>query len=89
MLFMVIEHIRDIDAVAARFAASGRMLPEGVEYIASWGELDGARWFQLMESPDAAALVEWTKQWDDLVEFELLPVLSSQDFWRRRDRGPG
>jgi hypothetical protein len=42
-----------------------------------------------MESPDAAALVEWTKQWDDLVEFELLPVLSSQDFWRRRDRGPG
>jgi len=81
MLFMVIEKIEDVEAVRARFVARGRMLPAGVEYLGSWGELDGRRWFQLMEAGDAAAIAEWTSQWEDLVAFEIFPVLSSQDFW--------
>ncbi len=38
MLFMVIERFKDGNAQAAgeRFRHSGRMLPEGVEYHASW-----------------------------------------------------
>ena len=52
MLFMVIETLQDIDAVGARFREKGRMLTEGVTYVASWGELDGGRWFQLMEASE-------------------------------------
>ena len=36
MLFMVIEHFKDVSAIGARFRAKGRMLPEGVTYQTSW-----------------------------------------------------
>jgi hypothetical protein len=84
MLFMVIENVADVAAVGARFAERGRMLPDGVSYLASWGALEGRRWYQLMEAPDAAAIAEWTKRWEDLVAFEVHEVVPSQEFWARR-----
>ncbi len=38
MLFMIIEHFKDVAATGERFRAKGRMLPEGVTYQASWVE---------------------------------------------------
>jgi hypothetical protein len=32
-----------------------------------------------MEAPDEAQLREWTARWDDLVEFELVPVRTSDE----------
>ena len=51
MLFMVIENFRNGDAVAVgkRFKQSGRMLPEGAAYQASWIDSRGTRCFQIME----------------------------------------
>ena len=45
MLFMVIERFKDGDAapVYQRFHAQGRMLPEGLRYVASWTTTDGTR----------------------------------------------
>src|SRR5207302_351733 len=45
MLFMVIENFRNGDAVAVgkRFKQSGRMLPEGAAYQASWIDSLGKR----------------------------------------------
>ena len=85
MLFMVIERFKqgDAGAVGARFKASGRMLPDGVTYQASWMEANGSRCFQLMEAPDRDALDLWVRRWDDLVEFEITPVVTSADFWAR------
>lgn len=85
MLFMVIETFpHGIDVVGARFRERGRMMPEGVSYVASWIDADGARCFQVMEAPDRAALSGWTRNWDDLVDFEVVLVESSADFWARR-----
>lgn len=84
MLFMVIERIKDIDAVGARFREKGRMMPEEVRYLASWLEPDGTRCFQLVEAPDEAAFAGWTPHWDDLMDFEIRLVLTSQDFWKGR-----
>jgi hypothetical protein len=84
MLFMVIEHFKDAAAVGARFEAKGRMLPDGVVYHASWVEPGGARCFQLMEAPSAEALQAWTRRWEDLADFEIVPVLTSQEFWGKR-----
>jgi len=83
MLFMVIERFRNSDPrpVGERFQRLGRMMPDGVEYLASWVEPAAARCFQLMQAPDAAALKPWTDAWADLVEFEIVPVLASADYW--------
>jgi hypothetical protein len=83
MLFMVIERFKDGNAslVGERFANRGRMLPEGVIYHASWVDRADARCFQVMEASHPELLNLWVSHWDDLVDFEIVPVLTSTDFW--------
>lgn len=80
---MVIERFKDGNArlVGERFAKSGRMLPEGVAYHASWVDSAGTRCFQVMEAPDPELLHLWATRWDDLIDFEIIPVLTSAEFW--------
>jgi Protein of unknown function (DUF3303) len=87
MLFMVIEHFKQGDAkpIGERFKRSGRMLPEGVIYHASWVDSPGARCFQIMEAADPELLNTWVARWGDLIDFEIVPVLSSADFWASRE----
>jgi hypothetical protein len=79
MLYMVIErYLAGPGPVYARAAAHGRMLPEGLAYVSSWvtaGDMD--RCFQLMETADPALFDAWTERWDDLVSFEIVPVVTS------------
>jgi Protein of unknown function (DUF3303) len=81
MLFMVVEHYRNADAKAVyeRFRARGRMLPDGLRYVNSWVQDDFARCFQLMETDDQALFEKWTQNWSDLVDFEIVRVLSSAE----------
>jgi len=89
MLFMVIERFKNgqTGPVGERFRRDGRMLPLGVEYIASWVKPAGACCYQLMEAPNRAALDAWTARWDDLVDFEITHVVTSAEFWAGRDAG--
>jgi hypothetical protein len=79
MLYMVIERFRDGDAAAVfqRFRARGRMLPRGLRYVDSWVAADLTRCFQLMACDDAALLEQWIGRWQDLVEFEVVAVVTS------------
>jgi hypothetical protein len=81
MLYMVIERYRSGPGpVYERAAARGRMLPDGLRYISSWvaaGDMD--RCFQLMEAGDPALFDAWTECWDDLVSFEIVPVITSAE----------
>lgn len=81
MLFMIIEHFRDGRAVDVyrRFRERGRMAPEGVRYVASWVDLEFERCFQVMEADAEHQLREWASNWEDLVEFEIVPVQTSED----------
>ncbi len=81
MLFMVIEHFKNQDAatVYRRFREQGRMMPEGLKYIDSWTEARFGRCFQLMECEDPQLFAEWRAHWEDLVDFEIVPVISSKD----------
>ena len=85
MLFMVIERPRsgNFTAVGDRFQERGRMLPEGVIYHASWIDADNARCFQIMEAPNRESLDPWISAWNDLVNFEVVPVQTSAEFWAR------
>jgi len=82
---MVIERFRNGDAktIGDRFRSQGRMLPEGVTYVASWMDAKEMRCFQLMEAESAEALEPWVGRWADLVEFEIVAVEISQEFWAR------
>lgn len=79
MLFMVIEKNKDTKAVYKRFGEKGRMIPEGVNYIASWVSLEGDTCFQVMECDSEELLHKWASNWRDIVDFEFIPVLSSKE----------
>ena len=87
VLFMVIERFKNADPapVGERFARHGRMMPDGVSYGGSWVEPEGGRCFQVMEAPDRTTLDVWIVRWSDLVDFEVVPVVTSQEFWARRN----
>ena len=81
MLFMVVEHFKNGDAVPVyrRFRDEGRLAPAGVTYIGSWVTTDLSRCFQIMESPNRALLDQWLARWADLVDFEVVEVITSAD----------
>ena len=78
---MVIERYRggDPGPVYRRFRERGRMAPEGLAYVASWVEQDLGACYQVMETSDRALLEEWMDRWRDLVDFEVRPVITSQE----------
>lgn len=81
MLFMVIEDFRGRDRkeVYRRFRDKGRMLPEGLTFVSSYVAADMSRCFQLMEADDVALFQRWIAEWQDLAEFEIVPVTSGKD----------
>jgi hypothetical protein len=85
MLFMVIERFKDSEAklIGERFERYGRMLPVGVVYHASWVDAVGGRCFQIMEADRRELLADWVRRWEDLVEFEIVPVVTSTEFWSK------
>lgn len=79
MLFMVIETFKPGKKalVYQRYKEKGRMLPQGLTYIDSWVEIGGDRCFQLMQADQVERFNEWIANWNDLVEFEIIPVETS------------
>ncbi len=79
--YMVIERFRNGDAlpVYRRFRDRGRLMPEGLRYVSSWITEDMSRCFQVMECEDRKLLDEWMAQWSDLMDFEVLPVITSPE----------
>lgn len=80
MLYIVIEHFKgNAAAIYERFREKGRMMPDGVHYVDSWIEQNYDRCFQIMETEDPALFDEWFANWNDLVDFEVVPVISSKE----------
>ena len=80
MLYMILEHFKgDPVPVYRRFRDRGRLAPDGLRYISSWVTSDLQRCFQLMECEDRRLLHEWIDQWKDLVDFEVVPVVTSAE----------
>jgi len=86
MLFMVIERFKDGDEkrIGERFRNHGRMMPDDVRYHASWLDAQTMRCWQVMEAPSRAALDPWIEKWHDLMDFEVVAVETSAEFWAER-----
>ncbi len=80
MLYMIIEHFKEQNPlpVYRRFRDSGRLAPEGLRYVSSWVDEELERCFQLMETDDRTLIDEWIANWQDIVDFEVYPVISSK-----------
>jgi hypothetical protein len=78
---MIIEHFRDGDPlpVYRRFRDEGRLAPEGLLYVASWVTEDFRRCFQIMQCEARALLNDWMARWQDLIDFEVIPVVTSAE----------
>ena len=81
MLFMVIERFEgnDMLPVYRRVRDDGRGLPTGLKYVSSWIDEPLGRCWQIMETHDRALLDRWIANWSDLVDFEVIPVITSQE----------
>ena len=81
MLYMIIERFKDGDPlpVYGRSREHGRMAPEGLQYLSSWVDEKLQICFQLMEAADVNHVHEWIAHWNDIVDFEVYPVISSQE----------
>jgi Protein of unknown function (DUF3303) len=81
MQFMVIERFRGGTPVAVyeRFAAKGRLMPDDIQYVSSWITEDCTTCYQVMEAPSKDSLSPWLEAWQDLVDFEVIPVISSAE----------
>jgi hypothetical protein len=79
MVYMIIERFRPgkVRNVYKRFEERGRMMPEGLNYVNSWIDEKITTCYQVMETDSSEKLDEWISHWNDLVDFEIIPVISS------------
>jgi len=86
MLYMVIEHFKDAPAIYRRLGEKGRLMPEGLEYVSSWIDVDLKICWQLMRTEDESLLQVWTDNWKDLMDFEVVPVRTSAEVREMMER---
>ncbi len=81
MLYMVVERFKNGDAVPVyrRFREQGRLAPDGLTYVNSWVSGDLRVCYQVMDAPDRGMLEAWIAAWSDLVDFEVVPVMTSPE----------
>lgn len=77
--YLVVENFKNADAapVYRRFRDQGRLAPEGLEYVASWVTADITKCYQVMRCADRRLLEQWLANWSDLIDFEVLEVMTS------------
>ena len=90
MQYLIIERYRNGDPVPVyrRFQECGRMAPPGLDYVGSWITEDLTTCYQIMACDDRGLLNQWMANWQDIVDFEVLPVLTSAEVQQRIDERP-
>jgi hypothetical protein len=87
MLYMVVEHFKDAPAIYRRLREKGRMMPEGLEYVSSWIDVDLKICWQLMQTEDESLFQRWIDNWKDLMDFEIVPVRTSAEMREMMEKG--
>jgi len=79
MLYMVVERFKDAPAIYRRLREKGRMMPEGLEYVSSWLDVDLKICWQLMRAEDESLFERGIDNWKHLMDFEIVPVRTSAE----------
>lgn len=80
MQFMTIWTIKPdhMGSARERFQQTGAPPPEGVKMVGRWHDVAGGRGFNIAETDDATAIAKWCQQWADLLDFEIVPVMTDK-----------
>ena len=79
MLYMVVERFKDPPAIYRRLREKGRLMPEGLEYVSSWIDVDLKICWQVMRAEDESLFQTWIDNWKDLADFEVVRVRTSAE----------
>ena len=63
----------------SRFRNEGRLAPDDLTYMSSWVSEDLSTCYQLMQTERRELLEEWIGNWKDVVDFEVVPVITSAE----------
>jgi hypothetical protein len=80
------------EAAIARFLETGGQPPAGVTLLGRWTRLDLCGGVVLLESEDPQALTAFAREWSDVAELTLSPVLEDRelaDVLKRARARPG
>ena len=67
------------DEAIARFKTTGGRTPKGAQLWGRWTTADLHGGFALLESYDIKALVEFTLDWSDLMDLEIVPLIEDDE----------
>jgi Protein of unknown function (DUF3303) len=62
------------------------MVPAGLRYLGSGIETNFDRRFQFMECDAERLFADWTPDWSDLMDFEVVPVATSEEIHKVMSR---
>ncbi len=81
MTYMIIETFKPgkVKEIYKRLEEKGRMQPTGLTYINSWIDENLEKCYQVMETDSIDNIHQWISNWDDVMEFEIVPVISSAE----------
>ena len=69
----------NVDAASNRFLETqGAPPPDGVSLLGRWHAMAGRRGWMVIESDDVAAVHKYSRQWHDLLDFEIVPVIGDE-----------
>lgn len=81
MTYMIIETFKNgkLKEIYQRLEEKGRMQPEGLTYVNSWIDEKMETCYQVMETDSEEKIHQWISKWNDVMEFEIVPVISSAE----------
>lgn len=81
MTYMIIETFKPgkVKEIYQRLEKKGRMQPEGLTYVNSWIDEKMETCYQVMETDSEDKIHQWISNWDDVMEFEIVLVISSAE----------
>lgn len=81
MTYMIIETFKQgkVKEIYQHLEEKGRMQPVGLTYINSWIDENMEKCYQVMETDSIDKIHQWISNWDDVMEFDIVPVISSAE----------
>lgn len=81
MTYMIIETFKPgkVKEIYQRLEDKGRMQPKGLTYINSWIDEKFEKCYQVMKTDSIDNIHQWISNWDDVMKFEIVPVMSSAE----------
>ncbi len=62
-----------------RFKSTGAVPPDGVKLLGRWHDASGLHGFMVSEASSAVDMARWCREWTDVMEFEVTPVISDEE----------